>query len=305
MMHMENHFRLSNTCYLILILIVLLSTGSCESKPEQYEPVLEEGSENVDIVQTEWPLEGETQNAKLVEETAIQEPAPPSLEILPPATIPKSSNSYYFQIGAFVNKKNADRLMQKLSNKGYHPYLKTSEFKNKKWNLVRVGAYSNKSEALKAARSFVEKEEMDAIVMMNNSVITSISGKKQQPSKKQPDQTSPQIHQTIARQMVTNSPKVPVAPSPQMATVAPGKSTGPYSFQIGGLFSSNNAKKQLIAFQNKGYAPYIVEIKDEISSEKWYSVRIGSYESLSDAVDAASKFTEKERIPAQARPLTK
>ncbi len=292
-------------CFLTiaLTLITLGFMGSCESQPEQFEPAVEMADDRPDndIVQTSWPLEEGLENESPAEEETIQSGALESPESQNQPSVIAAPEAYYFQIGAFINKNNATRLVDKLSKKGYQPYSKTSEFKSKKWNLVRIGPFESKDEVFKAAVDFVEKEEMGAMVMYRGSVIKNIAGRKTKPVKKSTGKSKSAVSQT---EPLPTADEARPAVIPYRASTSPTKSKGLFSFQIGGLYSSENAKKQQVRFERKGYSPYIIEIKDEISKERWYSVRVGSYPTLSDAVDAAAKFTEQERIPAQARPLT-
>ena len=78
-----------------------------------------------------------------------------------------------------------------------------------------------------------------------------------------------------------------------------------FTFQVGGLRTKDNAIKHKIDLQKRGYSPYIQKTYNEQSKEVWYSVRIGYYDSIDIAAEAAATFTTNEQIPAKAAIVTK
>jgi type IV/VI secretion system ImpK/VasF family protein len=80
----------------------------------------------------------------------------------------KSSSGYTLQVGAFLNKKNAEELVQMLSGRGYNPYMVVDVASSgKRWYLVQMGHYQvgEAKKARKAATEFTEKEHIEAIVI--------------------------------------------------------------------------------------------------------------------------------------------
>ena len=62
------------------------------------------------------------------------------------------------QVGAFVVKENAERLMRNLNKEYGNAYITTYETNSKKFNRVRVGSFSTIEEAQKFAKKLEEKK---------------------------------------------------------------------------------------------------------------------------------------------------
>ncbi len=179
------------------------------------------------------------------------------------------------QIGAFIKKNNATRLVSKLKAKGYNPSLVVVETPGKRWNLVHVGSYPERKAALAAAQKLTELENMETAVVKNNTII--------------------KMQKNITQQ--TGKGAKPEAPMP--TTVA---SFGPerFTFQVGGLRTKENAGKFKMILKKQGYEPYIKKIRNIQNTEVWYTVRIGYFENIEMATDVATRFTAKEQIPTMA-----
>jgi len=272
---MKNKFQTGLRYFFLINFSVLLLTqfSGCD-KPDFFSKLSNDNSDD-GAVQTEW------QEAEkiTIQEPKNDKPEKPSSQILPDTekkyTIQKGK--YTVQIGAFLVKKNATRLVKKLEKKGYQPFLKVSKQKVKKWNMVRIGLYENKKKALGFAKSFSSKENMEVVILMNDSII-----KIEKDMKKRP---------------------MPITITPTASKKLPFKSLK-YSFQVGGLRTHVNAQQQKKILKKKGYAPFIIKTNGNQQDEIWYSLRIGYFDSIEEAADAASDFSTKEDIPAMVKDRT-
>ena len=65
-----------------------------------------------------------------------------------PGSIAVKKGSYTIQAASVRNKPDADRLVKKLTRKGYPAYLLTSRIEGKgTWHRVRIGSYASKDKA--------------------------------------------------------------------------------------------------------------------------------------------------------------
>ena len=74
-----------------------------------------------------------------------------------------------------------------------------------------------------------------------------------------------------------------------------------YTVQAGAFLSEENADKQRIYLAKKGYRPEIVRFTDR-KGRVWHTVRLGKYENLKEARQAAKTLAAKEKIQTSARP---
>ncbi len=315
---------------------------SCESGNDYIETIVEEGTPG-SIVHTDWDhkkaqqLSGKSSPKTGTSETKSVKPK--SGQRLTPA----SKNTYQLQLGAFVNKANAQNLIKRIEKKGYQPYIEDSDFKGKKWYFVKIGSYRRYKDAALNARNLTPYLNSDIIILKNKKLLERVKApvmaeKKSEPTvvksnnnpgiskevakKESKQQITEVISQNtaqtpgtlkstqkasaqVASQSLSEKPVLKKIPKVFKSKANPkaDKASNPYSFQIGGLYTLENAKKQLKRFQAKGYAPYLEIVNEEITNEKWYSVRIGRFKYLQDAVDEASIFSIKEQMPAIAQPL--
>lgn len=77
----------------------------------------------------------------------------------------KPSGSYTVQVGAFLEKTNAEVMLQDLRKKGYTPYIHTIwDAMKRQWHTVRLGNYEDQEEASKSAADFTKKERIPTSV---------------------------------------------------------------------------------------------------------------------------------------------
>ena len=69
------------------------------------------------------------------------------------------------QVGVFLNEKEASRLLQQMERKGYAPtFFSGRDAEARQWYAVRIGSYSDREQATKAAANFTKHEGMKAVV---------------------------------------------------------------------------------------------------------------------------------------------
>ncbi len=84
---------------------------------------------------------------------------------------PAAKLRYSVQVGAFRNSKNANRYVSQLKQKGYGAYIfMKTDPKARTWHTVRIGDYTNLSEASSARSMFRKKEEKQALVTLFDSL---------------------------------------------------------------------------------------------------------------------------------------
>lgn len=264
------HRSLRNFFLISLGLLLLGVLNGCD-KPDFFSNLSQEPPDD-GAVQTEW---------QEAEKITIQKPENdnPSItsDIISQSSekqITIQKGKYTVQVGAFLIKKNATRLIKKLKKKGYQPFLKLSKFRKKEWNIVRMGLYENRKQAIQFGKTFSGKENMEVVILMNDSII-----KVEKDMKKAP---------------------LPITITPTTVEHQPSKHFK-YSFQVGGLRTHANAQQQKKILKKKGYAPFIIKTIGYQESEIWYSLRIGYFDTIEEAADAASQFSGKEDIPAMVK----
>ena len=219
------------------------------------------------------------------------EPEPIQKEAIPPQPAPEQvstqenqlkaeqenqkQNKFSVQIGAFIKKDNATRLVSRLKAKGYSPSLVVVETPGRRWNLVHVGTYSERKAALAAAQTLTELENMETAVVKNNAII--------------------KVQKNITQQ----TDKTAKTEAPEPTTVA-SFSPERFTFQVGGLRTKENADIFKVILEKEGYEPYIKKIRNIQNTEVWFTVRIGYFENIEIATDVATRFTAKEQIPTIA-----
>jgi|ERR1700752_771517 len=69
------------------------------------------------------------------------------------------------QVGVFLDEKEASRLLQQMERKGYAPtFFAGRDAEARQWYAVRIGTYSDKDQAAKAAENFTKQEKIKAVV---------------------------------------------------------------------------------------------------------------------------------------------
>ncbi|MBW1971460.1 MAG: SPOR domain-containing protein [Deltaproteobacteria bacterium] len=112
----------------------------------------------------------EIEKEKIPEKKSITEKKKeikPSTSSIPSSkTIKKAGKIFIIQVGAFRNKSWADKLTQKLKQKGYNAYIKdVKSGNNKHMYKVRIGFFNNYTEAIQVKNNIKEKEKLEAIIL--------------------------------------------------------------------------------------------------------------------------------------------
>ena len=69
------------------------------------------------------------------------------------------------QVGVFLDAKEASRLLSTMERHGYAPsFFADRDAENRQWYAVRIGAYTDKDQAAKAAANFTKQESIKAVV---------------------------------------------------------------------------------------------------------------------------------------------
>jgi len=69
------------------------------------------------------------------------------------------------QVGVFLNEKEASRLLKQIESKGYAPtFFSGRDAEARQWYAVRIGIYSDREQATKAAANFTKQEGLKAVV---------------------------------------------------------------------------------------------------------------------------------------------
>jgi cell division septation protein DedD len=75
-----------------------------------------------------------------------------------------------------------------------------------------------------------------------------------------------------------------------------------FSVEVGVFPEEKEANDLVEVMEGKGYSTSIF-VASDLDNRQWYSVRIGAYADRAEAAQAASKFTEQEKIKAVVRPI--
>ncbi|MCP4754026.1 MAG: SPOR domain-containing protein [Proteobacteria bacterium] len=272
MMKTNSFFQLKKRLFIGLVIALSIALYACDSTEEEFQDVTEEEIQESGVVRTEWKNtdSADTGMEESADDNKTAQPQPPPREkSLEGGTMGKGN--YMVQVGAFLNKNNARRLIERLQEKGYNPTLNVSDATVKQWNIVRIGAYGDKRQAMDAAKAFSENENMESVVVRNNSIV-----------KRQKAKVKKAVGEKVGSRKPTSS------------------TSRKYAFQVGGLRTNTNALKYKMELKKNGYSPYVVKTKDAHTKDVWYAVRIGNFDTIEDAAEAATKFTEKANLPAKA-----
>lgn len=83
------------------------------------------------------------------------------------ANKPQAADPEYVtvQVGVFLDAKEANSLLQQMERKGYAPtFFSGRDAEARQWYAVRIGTYSDKEQATKAAANFTKQEKIKAVV---------------------------------------------------------------------------------------------------------------------------------------------
>jgi len=69
------------------------------------------------------------------------------------------------QVGVFLNEKEASHLLKQIESKGYAPtFFSGRDAEARQWYAVRIGVYSDREQATRAAANFTKQEGLKAVV---------------------------------------------------------------------------------------------------------------------------------------------
>jgi len=190
--------------------------------------------------------------------------------------------AFSVQVGAYLKKKNAERYLRELEEKGYGPYIfETSDLKKREWYCVRIGDYQDSKEAFQAASDFKKQEKMPAIVTQIDSMKPAYKKKKKidKTETKKPEQEK---SSEGAKPDLKPEESQKDAPGPDMD----------YSVQVGTFVVEKNAIKMTDDLKAKGYQAMILNISDSKGKIR-YVVQIGDYKDHDKAMQIASDFMKK------------
>ncbi|HET6978788.1 MAG TPA: SPOR domain-containing protein [Pyrinomonadaceae bacterium] len=75
------------------------------------------------------------------------------------------------QVGVFLDEKEASRLLQQMERRGYAPtFFSGRDAEARQWYAVRIGTYSDREQATRAAANFTKQEKMKAVVRPSESL---------------------------------------------------------------------------------------------------------------------------------------
>ncbi|MFP4474287.1 MAG: SPOR domain-containing protein [Desulfatibacillaceae bacterium] len=109
--------------------------------------------------------DGSTEYVVRVTDYAAAQAAPGEANT-PPSGVQASASGggWTVQVGAYLERRNAEKAMGTLREKGYSPKLfQSTDKKGRTWNAVRVGSHATREEAREAARRYKARESADAV----------------------------------------------------------------------------------------------------------------------------------------------
>ena len=82
-----------------------------------------------------------------------------------------NESSFSIQVGVFLDEKDANQLVSQLQSKGYTPFvLATNDDESRMWYAVRVGTYTDRTEAARAASNIATQEKIKTYVRPTGSL---------------------------------------------------------------------------------------------------------------------------------------
>jgi len=261
--------KLTATNKVSVFLLVIGLAGSlvgCDYLPMMSQSSSEDDAQGKSVVQTEWKNE-ETTDLPAEKMLPSEKSTDSNSVSVEQNNSMSARDRYVVQIGAFLDRNNADRLVKKLNKKGIPANLIVSEKSVKTWHIVRIGDFDDKTKAVKAAGLYTASEKSDSVVLRNDKVVQLVKADGEASSNRKVRRSSKNDR---------------------------------FTFQVGGLMTKAAAKKQQSKLQKKGYSPYISKITSTINDELWYTVRIGQFFTIDEAANAAANFAAKEDIPTKA-----
>jgi cell division septation protein DedD len=101
---------------------------------------------------------------------ALPVPEPPAPG-LPEPVETAGPGPYAVQVGAFLQAENSEEVVRDLEVRGYQPYVEPlTNARGRRFHTVRIGRYTRREEAARAATDFRARERMAAIVQREGSL---------------------------------------------------------------------------------------------------------------------------------------
>jgi len=268
----SNLFRVS---VFLLVMTTATAIWGCGEQDFMKRSPSDDNAQDKSVVQTEWKSE-DSQDMPIENKLHGKRSSVSNPLAIEDTTVLSTQDRYLVQIGAFLNRNNAERLVERLKKKGTPASFTVSENNVKQWHIVRIGAFQDKKKALEVARRYSSTENAESAVLLNGKVVKLF---------KSDEEISPM--RMGSRQMKRSA------------------KNDRFTFQVGGLMTRAAAKKQNSNLSKQGYSPYIFKVADSINQETWYTVRMGRFYTIDEAADAAAKFAGEEDIPTKALLITK
>jgi len=99
-------------------------------------------------------------------EAGSAETAPSAAETKRTEALPREGG-WTVQVNAYPEEKSAQRLVERLKEKGYDAYMVVSNVKGRTWHRVRVGKFTTRDEAKKAQEELQTKENLTKTVTVS------------------------------------------------------------------------------------------------------------------------------------------
>jgi len=96
----------------------------------------------------------------------MPEPKPVEKPPEPAAPAPEPAKmAFSVQVGAFLDRQNAEKQVSRFKGKGYAPYIyQSADPKKRKWFVVRLGDFEDLEKASEAYYGFRRKEKTEAVI---------------------------------------------------------------------------------------------------------------------------------------------
>jgi len=104
--------------------------------------------------------------AGTMQEAGSAETAPSAAETKKTEALPREGG-WTVQVNAYPEEKSAQRLVERLKEKGYDAYMVVSNVKGRTWHRVRVGKFATRDEAKKAQEELQTKENLTKTVTVS------------------------------------------------------------------------------------------------------------------------------------------
>ena len=242
----------------------------------------------------------------------------------------KERLAYAIQLGAFANRENAALSQTFWKQKGYDVYVSENRDAGQRpLYVVRTGVYNQRRDATAQAQTIRRAEMMEALVVpmmvdkqgkpsiieLGDPATVDVSTMPPAVPELPEAPDAPAASSDPAAAANDEMPPVaaPAAPSVSAAQKAAEKTsasakgakarqTVAYALQLGAFSSLDNARVAFSFWTDKGYAPFISDIRD-VEGRRWFAVRTGRYTQRREALTAALAFGKGEGVPVTVVPL--